>query len=295
MKKFVIVTDSCSDLSVELMQRFDIDYARMGFVVDGVEHYASLAWDEYSPKAFYDLMRNGKRITTTQVSVEEFRKVFTKHLEAGMDILYTACSSGLSGSINAANIVANELADKYPNNKIVCVDCLNSGAGEGLIAIKASQLRAEGKSIDEVSAWIVQNRLRFQQFGCVDNLDYLKRAGRVKASAAFFGNIFGIKPIVISDAKGCNVAFKKVKGRKSSLIESVNLAKDVAEGYPDQIVIIGHADCLEEAMSVKEMVEQNIPCKEVIVGNIGPTVGASVGPGTIGIWLFGKELTFVGE
>ena len=294
MKDYKIITDSCSDMPKDLREKYDVDYVKMNIVVDGKELPASLDWDIYSPKELYDFMRDGKKITTTQVPNEEFEEVFGKYLKEGKDVLYLGCSSALSGSVNAGQVIARELEEKY-GGRIICIDCLNSCYAEGSMAIKAAQLKAEGKSIEETANWIEENKLKFNQAATVESLDYLKRAGRVKATAAFFGNIFGVKPIIISDAHGNNYAIKKVKGRKGSIAELVAMAKETITDPENQTLYVCHADCMDDALAFKEALVKEIPCKDVYIGYIGPIIGASTGPGTIAVYYFGKEVTVVGD
>ena len=301
MKDFVIVTDSTSDLPGKLREENNIDYCKMHIVVDydsaePKELEASLDWEKYSPKEFYDWLRNGRKVKTTAVPVEEFLRVFSKHFVEGKDILYIACSSALSASGNMANtVVREELAEKYPDSKLVVVDSLNSCMGQGSMVIKAAQLKKEGKSLEEIVAWLEENKLKFNQLATVETLTYLKAAGRVTASSAFFGNIFGVKPIIISDAKGHNVAFKKIKGRKAALAELVSSMKEVGEDLDNQVVYVAHADCEADADFLKEEILK--VCNPIAVEKayIGPIVGTSTGPGTIAIYCYGKEVEFVGE
>ena len=291
MRKFVILTDSCSDLNQELRERFNIEYAKMNVNINGKEYPVSLDWEEFSAKEYYNLMRKGARVKSTQVPQVQFYNFFIECAKKDLDVLYVGCSSALSGSVNAANIMKQEVLEDFPEMKIEIVDCLISAFGEGLLAIKASILRDEGKSIEEVKEYLENNKLKYLQFGTVDSLEYLKRAGRVKASAAFFGNILSVKPIIISDINGQNYAFKKVKGRKNSLKELVNQVKENIIDPENQIIGIVHADCLDDVVLLKELLEKEIKCKEYYINQINPAVGASVGPGMIGIYFVGKEVT----
>lgn len=229
-------------------------------------------------------MRNGTRITTNQVPVQTFTTVFTKYLEEGKDIVYIGCSSALSGSVNTGKVVADELAEKYPDNKVYVIDSLNSCLGEGLMVIDAAKMKKDGKTAAEVVAYIEANKLKYQQFCAVDDLTYLKRAGRVKASAAFFGNLFGVKPILISNRQGENFAIKKIKGRKNSLDEIINMVKSSIVAPETQTVAVVHADCEKDAEYLKNRIESELGVKEVYVNYIGPIIGASAGPGTIAIY-----------
>lgn len=295
MKNYIILGDSTCDLSTEIRIEYNIDYAVMNFLCEEKESPASLDWESISPKEFYDLMRNGKKVTTTQVPYNIFYNKFTECAENNLDVLYISCSSGLSGSVNTARLVKDEILEKYPNIKIEIVDSLISSLGQGSLLIEASKLRKEGKTIEEVRDYIESIKLKVHQAGTVASLEYLKRAGRIKASKAFFGNLLGVKPIIISDIKGQNYAYKKVKGRKNSLLQLVEEMKENIVDSESQTIYISHADSIEDAMFVKEIIEKEIKCKDVYINYIGPVVGASVGPGTIIVFCRGEEVTIEGE
>ena len=294
MNKIKIITDSCSDLTVELLEKYDIDYAKMNTVLEGKTSEALLSWTAQDVKNFYDIMRMGTRITTTQVPVEEFQRVFTKYLDQNMDIIYIACSSKQSGSVNTAAVLAkNELAAKYPNNKIYCIDSLNASMGEGLLAIEAAKMAAEGKAIEEINEKILAIRKNVNEYATVHTLEWLRKAGRVKATAAFFGNLMGVKPILIADREGNQVGFKKVKGRQTSFNEIVKLMKEALEDPANQTVYLLHGDCPEEEVEqLKELIQKEISPKEIYVSFIGPIIGASCGPNVVGLWAWGKEVTY---
>ena len=294
MKQVKIITDSCSDLDAALREQYGIDYVKMNVVIRGEEKPANLDWELYSPKEFYDIMRGGERITTTQVPASEFIEVFEKYAGEGFDIVYIACSAVLSGSVNTGIVVAKDIMEKYPDTNIICIDSKNSCMGEGIIAIEAAKLAAEGRSAAEIAAAVDDMKLSVNQFAAVEKLDYLKRAGRVKASSAFFGNLFGVKPIIISDANGQNVAVTKVKGRSASIRECVNMLKDVIIEPEKQTLFVGHADCVEAAEELKALAEQELKPADVHMGYIGPIIGASVGPGTIVIYGVGKKVDIQG-
>ncbi len=293
MKKVKIITDSCSDLSRDLREKYDIDYAKMYTEYEGKETPASLDWDLYSPKELYNVMRNGKRVLTTQVPVQEFKRVFGQYIAEGCDIVYVGCSSKQSGSVNTGFVVARELMEQHPETEIYVVDALNACMGEGILAIRAAEYRDMGKSAKEIYELLNKETKTVNEYITVHSLDALKRAGRVKASAAFLGNLFGVKPILISDKNGDQVPVKKVKGRQTSLNEVVNLLKESIVEPEKQTVYIVHADCEEEAKELEKLVREQIPCKDTHVSYIGPIIGASIGPDAIGLFAFGKEITFV--
>lgn len=294
MKKYVIVTDSCSDLTKEFREKYDIDYIPMHVSYDGQEMEANLDWEIKSFPEFYGMMRNGTRFTTSQVNAAQFKERFESYIQDGYDILSISCSSALSASVKASEVAAQELLKKYPDSKIICVDSLNSCMGLGLMCIRASELRAEGKSIEETAEWIKENRLTVNQECTVEKLTYLKQAGRVSAASAFFGGLLQIKPIIISDASGQNAAVEKVKGRKTSIDRLVERFKAEYESVPYQKVFVAHADCIEDAELLKEAVKNACPDKDINIPivPIGPIVGASAGPGTIAVYFYGKEVVY---
>ncbi len=291
MKQFQVLTDSTADVEKKYRDKYDLDYMKMIFTIDGKDYDADLEWKEISPAKYYEMMRNGKRSVTGQIQPSEVEEKFKKYLELGLDILYISCSSRLSGSYNYAEVYAKELLEKYPGRRIVCFDSLRSNYAEGLIAIDAAKYALEGKSLDETLAQLTKDRLSYQVYATAGSLAWLKKAGRVKASAAFFGNLIGIKPIIVSDAKGNNYAFKKVKGRKASLDEFVNIIVERMTNPEQGLLCIEHADCYEDAKYIATEVSKKINIKEINISDLGPIIGATTGPDTITINFFGQEVT----
>ena len=291
MKKVQIITDSCSDLPRELREKYGIDYARMYTEYREQELPASLDFEYYQPKELYDIMRNGERVKTAQVPSAEFDRIFRIYLEQECDIVYIGCSLKQSSSVNTGAVTAKELLKDYPGAEIYCIDSLNACMGEGMLAIRAAEYRDEGLSAKEINDRILAERNLVNEYCTVHTLDCLKRAGRVNASSAFFGNLLGVKPIIIADADGNQTAVKKVKGREASLREIVAMLKETIVEPEKQTVYIAHADCLEEAEHVRNIVKEEINCKDVYIGYIGPIIGASIGPEAIAIFGFGKEVT----
>ena len=293
MRKIKIITDSCADLNEDQLQKYDIDFAKMSTSCDGVESVASLTWTENEVHEHYNKMRNGKRIITAQVPVEEFQRIFEEYLKQDMDIVYIGCSSKQSGSVNTGFVTAKKLMAEHEGSTIVCIDSLNASMGEGMLAIEAAKLANNGASVREIETHILAIRKNVNQFVTVHSLDALKRAGRVKGSAAFFGNLMGVKPIIIADANGDQAAYKKVKGRQKSFEEIVALLNFTIVKPEKQTIYLTHADCAKEEIDrLVALIKKEIPCLDVEVGFIGPIIGASIGPDAVGIWGFGQEVTF---
>lgn len=294
MKDFIILTDSTSDLALELRQEYNIEYVPMQYIIDGKEYPASLDWESHSPKAYYDLMRGGCRVFTTQIHRDVYYEAFQNAVSAGKEVVYIGCSSALSASINVAKLVAKEMTEQNPDAGIYCIDSLISSLGQGYLAMEASRKRAAGLSAADTAAYIESIKLCVNQCGTVASLEYLRRAGRIKAAKSFFGNLFGVKPLIISDRIGQNYAYKKAKGAVNARIGIAEHIVQAANGVYEELFIT-HADCLEDAQLLKEEILKQAPFKKVTVSTIGPIVGASVGPGTVIAFCHGTEVLIEGK
>lgn len=293
-KKYVIFTDSCSDLSTEDRQALNVEFVRMGLTIDGAEEIdADIDWKLYSPEEFYGWLSKGKKIKTTQVSLEEFEKRFTPYLEKGFDILYLGCSNQLSGSVNFCKQIAGPgLEAKFPGRKVVAVDTCCAAYTEGLVVERAAKKRDEGLSLEEVAAWVEEHKDEANQFATVDTLRYLKEAGRIKGAAAFFGDIFGVKPIFISDKLGNNLVIKKEKGTKASLEALIQGVKDTIDKNLCDEVVVCQGMAQERAKYIMERIEAEVGVKCKLRW-IGPIVGTTCGPGIIATFCWGKKVTRV--
>ena len=203
--------------------------------------------------------------------------------------MYIAWSSKLSGSVNTCEMVAKEMLKDYPDAKICCVDSFNASGGEGQVAVKAALLRDKGMNAEEIAAELDKVKNNVNQFVTVHSLNALKAAGRVKASSAFFGNLLGVKPILISDKNGDNIAYKKVKGRLNSIEEIVNLTADGIIPEDNEFIYVLHADCEDEAQEVVDLLKEKIPGVNIEIGYIGPIIGASIGADALAIFCWGKS------
>lgn len=296
MRDFVVFGDSVCDLDTKTREKYGIQYVAMNYSIDDsdVEYVASLDWSLEEAKNHYNLMRQGKRIFTTQVPKNVYYEAFKNVVKEGKDVVYISCSSALSASVKTAILVAEELKQEYPEATVYCVDSLISSLGQGFLLLEASRLRGMGKSAQETAKYIEDIRLNVNQCGTVESMEYLRRAGRVKASKAFFGNLFGVKPIIISDIKGQNFAIKKVKGITNARVAIAEHIVSAADGNYDTL-FISHADCEDDAFKLRDEILKFAEFKNVVVGVIGPIVGASVGPGTVIAFCVGKEVTVEGN
>lgn len=289
MREYVIYTDSCADLDPKMIQELGVDYQPLTFTLSG-QTYANWAdGRDLSFASFYERLRGGEMSSTSQVNVTEFKESFTPILDSGKDILYLGFSSGLSGTVNSGRLAAEELAAKYPDSKIVVVDTLAASLGQGLIVWHAVQLKRQGKSIDEVGQWAEDNKLNLAHWFTVDDLDFLKRGGRVSAASAFLGSMLNIKPVLHVDNEGHLIPMEKVRGRKQSLDALIDHMDKTAIKPEEQMVFISHGDCLEDAEYVADQIKKRFGTKEIYTNYIGPVIGSHAGPGTVALFFLGTE------
>lgn len=294
MSKFAIVTDSACDLSKEYRATNKIDYAQtmMSWKENDkeIEMGASLDWEKVGVKEFYDILRRGIRIFTAQVTIQNYLDTFVPHLEKGEDVLYIACSSGLSASINTARmLVEDELKDRFPDRRVVIVDSLRAGMAQGMIIMQAVELQKAGKSLDEVVEIIEKEKTLYKEVGIPESLSYLRRAGRVSASAAYFGNIISLKPILVFDDKGSNIAKEKAIGKRKAFLRMAEMIKEDIVDPENQEIYLMNADCNPNDVELfKKCILDQVKVKNLVVGTLGPVIGASSGPGTIIVNYKGK-------
>ena len=223
------------------------------------------------------------------MNYQTFLDTFTPILESGRDILYLAFSSGLSGTYNGSVIAANDLMEKYPGSKVISVDTLAASVGEGLLVYTAAKKREEGLSLDELAQWVTDNRLHLCHWFTVDDLNHLKRGGRISPAVAIIGTALGIKPVMHVDDEGHLIPVSKVRGRRKSLDALVEHMAETCDKPESQTIFIGHGDSKEDAEYVAKLVRQKFKVKNIILNYIGPVIGSHSGPGTLALFFFGTH------
>ena len=288
MAEYRIITDSTTDLAPEMIRELGVQVAPLCYVMDGSTYHNIPGGGEMSDQAFYQKLREGTMPTTTQINSEEFVALFTPVLEAGEDILYIAFSSGLSGTCQSAHLAARELKDRFPERRVEVFDSLCASMGEGLLVYHAATRKNQGATMDEVLAWLKENVLHLCHWFTVDDLNHLKRGGRVSTATALVGTMLGIKPVLHVDDEGHLIPVSKVRGRKQSLDAWVKKMEETAIDPKDQVVFLSHGDCLEDAQYVAKQVKEKLGVKEVKINFIGPVIGAHSGPGTVALFFLGS-------
>ena len=289
MGAYQIITDSTADLTPELVRELDVQVIPLCYMMEGRTYHNIPGGGELTEEEFYAKLRAGTMSTTTQINSEEFLRVFTPLLEAGQDVLYIAFSSGLSGTCQSALLAREELRRRFPERRLEVFDSLCASMGEGLLVYHAAKLRQEGRDMDQVLAWLKENVLRLCHWFTVDDLNHLKRGGRVSTATALVGTMLGIKPVLHVDNEGHLISVSKVRGRRQSLEALVSRMEETAVNPAEQTVFISHGDCLEDAQFVAQQVREKLGVTQIQIGYIGPVIGAHSGPGTVALFFLGKE------
>ena len=287
-QNYVFMTDSDSDLPFHLKEQYDIPVVYMPYALDGKEYFDDLG-QMLDHKSYFTAMRNGAVPVTSALNEESYLEYFEPILQAGKDLLFVAFSSKLSCTLQAVYSAREKLLEQYPERKFIVVDTLRISGPMTLLVLKGHEMYREGKSIEEVAGWLEENKLRAQAYFIVDDLKYLKRGGRVSATAATVGTMLDLKPIISEAADGTLTANDKIRGRKKAIAFIVDKMMESAPDPEESPIIVLNADSPEDAERTKSLVEQKLPGANVLIENVGPVIGAHAGPGTIALCFIGTK------
>ena len=287
MDQYVILTDSACDISKELLDSWNVGFLSLTFkFTDSDIEYQN---SDMPVDKFYAEMRAGRVAKTAAVNVDAFATLFEDEIKRGNDILYIGFSSGLSSTYNAARMAGEQLKDKYPERRIITIDSLAASAGEGLLVYLTVQKKNEGASLEEAAEYAKGLIPHICHWFTVDDLVYLKRGGRVSATAAFFGNALGIKPVMHVDDEGHLVPVSKVRGRRTSISTMADMYTELAEDVSNGCVFISHGDCISDAELLAKMLKDKHGVEVKIITSVGTVIGAHSGPGTLALFFVGKH------
>lgn len=287
MNDYIVFADSCCDLKPELLQQWGVHYANMTFTFDGESREYTDA--DISNKEFYDRMRQGACAKTAAINASSFARAFAPILEEGKDILYVAFSSGLSTTVNSAHMAAEELKETYPDRKIVIVDTLAASAGGGLMVYMAVTRKNQGASLEENAEYLTSLIPQHCIWFTVDDLEYLKRGGRVSPLVAFAGGLLGIKPVLQMDDEGHLIKVSTARGRKKAIEALAQKYAELSYEQKDTPIFISHAQCEEDAKQLAQLLKQRHGAEVTMITEIGPVIGAHSGPGTLAFFFIGKH------
>ena len=285
---FQILTDSCCDLSKEMLKNLGVLYAPLTVTYDENTVFPD---GEMDPVKFYEGVRAGKMPQSAAVNPDQWMSLMKPALESGLDVLVINMASGISATHNSAKIAANELTEDYPDRKILVVDSTTASLCEGLMVMDAARMRDEGKDAETVAAWLEENKTSYCIWITVEDLNHLKRGGRVSPTTAVVGTLLQIKPTLFLNDEGKLESGPKARGRKASLNTLVEkLEQNGIPGVNDTITV-GHANAPEDAQYVADLAKAKCGVKNVVINSIGNVIGTHVGPGTVLIGFRGTTRT----
>ena len=287
--QFALFTDSSCDLPLHLAEEMELTVLPLTLHMDGRDYKNYLDERDIAYPDFYAALPKAQSVKTSATNTQAFIEAMEPVLDAGQDILYVGFSSALSGTCNAGFQAAAELREKYPDRKIYCVDSLCASMGEGLLVTLADQKRRAGASIEEVRDYVEDTKLHVCHWFTVDDLNHLKKGGRVSATAAFLGTMLGIKPIMHVDNAGRLIPVDKQRGRKASVRRLADEMQRLAINPAEQKVYISHGGCEEDAKTLANIIRERMGTTDITIGYVGPVIGAHSGPGTLALFFLGTE------
>lgn len=284
---YQILTDSSCDFTEEEYVALHVGHANLTVRYNEEDHdnFSNVA----ALKGFYDELRSGTTATTSAVNPEGWAAVMEPVLQAGEDILVLAFTSGLSRTYQSAEVAAQELRERYPDRTIVVVDTLCAALGQGLLVWYACKKRDAGLSLEEVAAWVEENKLHLCHWFTVDDLTHLKRGGRISATTALVGTMLNIKPILHMNDRGELESVSKARGRKTAIETLAAKLGELGAGYDNETVFVVHGDCPEDANTLATLVKEKYGVQDVHIGYLGPVIGAHTGPGVLSLFFLGDH------
>jgi DegV family protein with EDD domain len=283
LSDYVLVTDSTADLSLKQIRDSDLIVIPMMYTIDSKNYLNDLSSKDLSMKDYFDLIRQGRLATTSQINSACYMEHFEKILQDKKDILYIGFSSALSGSYSSSLIAIKELSKRYPDRKMLAVDSLAACGGEGLLVYLTSLQKKMGATLQEAYDFAQSTKLKIAHWFVVDDLMHLKRGGRLSSTSAFFGTLFGIRPVLHVDNEGRLIPVTKARGKKAAFNIVLKKMKETIDTKSEQLIIINHADVLDQTKEIAKSIKQNLNVK-IVINNMGTVIGAHAGPGTIAVF-----------
>lgn len=281
MNNYVITVNSTVDMPKTWLAERGVSVLPLKYTI---ENQTYVDMEGLDSKEFFGMLRAGKMAVTSQVNPDEAREMFESILKEGKDILHLAFSSGLSGTYNSCRLAAEELAEEYPERKIMVLDTKCACMGEGVLLYYVLKKKAEGASIEEAYAYADELKDHIGHYITVDDLNHLYRGGRVSKTSAVLGSMIKVKPIIVLNEEGKLDVVAKERGRKKSMNTIVDMAVAHTGDYKNEIVMITHGDCLEEAEYLAGIVKEKMGVENIFINNIGTVIGGHTGPGVLAVF-----------
>jgi len=285
---FTIVTDTGANITDKVRDHYGIVVVPLTLVMDS-EELQFTSTDGFDYEGYYQKLKEGMKVSTSQVNPGQFAECFEKILEKGEDVLYIGLSGGVTGSINSAKIAASDLSEVFPDRQIRIVDSLGASLGEGILVVEAAQCREKGLSLDETADLIDFQRYCMYQIFVVDDLKHLKRTGRISGALASLGSMMDIKPILKGDTEGKIVVECKARGRKQAIKALAEKYRDLVIDPEEQIVGISYGGHREDAVHLANLISKIAQPKKIWIVAHEPVTGAHVGPGMLALYFKGAD------
>lgn len=294
MNDYILSCSSTADLTQEHFEKDNIAYICFHYSLDGTNYMDDLGKTMPIAK-FYEAMQQGAETKTSQINAEEYIDYFEKFLKEGKDVLHLCLSSGISGTLNSANVAKDTLSEKYPERKLYIVDSLAASSGYGLLMDKLAELKASGTGIDELYDWAVSHRLELHHWFFSTDLTFFIKGGRISKTAGFFGGMLNICPLLNVDHLGRLIPREKIRTKKKvikAIVDKMEAHAKDGLNYSGKCYISQSA-CYEDARTVADMIEARFPKLngKVEINHIGTTIGSHTGPGTVALFFWGDERT----
>ena len=280
-----LFTDTSANLPSEILKKYNIGVVPVTYQVDGVTAQQDPDAD-FDGKKFYDAMRAGASVKTSMINIFDYMDAFRRSLENGDDVLYIGMSGGISGAAHSASIAVMELQDEYPDRRIAAIDTFAASLGEGLLVIKAARMIGNNVSFERVEEYISEARNTMCQFFTVDDLEYLKRGGRLSGIATLVGSLLKIKPILKGDEEGKIISCGKARGKQAALLALAEKYDSLAKDRSSDIGI-AHADDIKDAEFLLGELRRKGFTGKCLTVCYEPVTGAHVGPGTVALFFPG--------
>lgn len=285
---YAIVTDSTANLTAKQLEENNVIAIPFSYFLKEQE-YNCRDLDSFDDKQYYDAIRSGAKVTTSQINPQRYIDSMQPLLESGEDILFIGISSGISGAYASAEMARKQLLEEFPERRIELIDSLCAGLGEGLLVLKAAKCRLNGMELQETAQRLLSVRERIYQVFIVDDLMHLRRTGRLSNMGAIVGSVLGIKPLLKGNENGKIVAFEKIRGRKKAIKAMAEKYFTLAQNPTHQTIAISHADCEEDAEYLASLLQEKLAPKEIILAKHEPATGSHIGPGALALFFEGDN------
>ncbi len=285
---YAIVTDSTANLSAKQLEENNVIAIPFPYFLNNQEYkYQDL--ESFDAKQYYDAIRSGAKVTTSQINPQGYIDIMQPILESGEDILFIGIASGISGAYASAEMARKQLLEDFPERRIELIDSKGAGLGEGLLVLKAAKCRLNGMELQETAERMRLVRERIYQVFIVDDLAHLRRTGRLSNVSAIVGSVLGIKPLLKGNENGKIVAFEKIRGRKKAIKALAEKYFTLAQNPTHQTIGISHADCEEDAKYLASLLQEKLAPKEIILAKHEPATGSHIGPSALALFFEGDN------